>query len=106
MVSTGPGIGLCLGGRDFILRPSFAALAETEERAGCGLLPLARRFLDGSYGLCDVVAVLVPALRQAGAPTGIEEIMLERGLLGLAPVCARLLALALSPQGELPNPLP
>ncbi|PWR19150.1 gene transfer agent family protein [Zavarzinia compransoris] len=97
---------LRLGGRAFVLRPTFAALAETEEMAGCPLLALARRFLDGTYGVRDVVAVLLPALRRAGGPAGIDDLPIGGGLLSLAPVCARLLTAALRPAGDLPNPLP
>lgn len=99
-------VSLHLGGREFLLRPSFAALAETEARAGCGIVPLARRFLDGNFGLGDVVAVLVPALRLAGGPADIDSVVIDRGVLSLAPVCARLLALALRPGEDCPNPLP
>lgn len=100
-------IALRLGGQDFILRPSFAALAESEALAGCGLVALARRFLDGSYRLNDVVAVLVPALKAAqGVPVpDVGALVLDRGLLAVAPVCAALLAAALAPEGEIPNPL-
>lgn len=102
-------VGVTLGGRRFVLRPSFAALAETEAMAGCGLVALARRFLDDSYGLRDVVAVLVPALKAAGAADGegegVGDLVIDGGLLSVAPACAALLAAALHPLPEAPNPL-
>lgn len=100
-------VGVTLGGRRFVLRPSFAALAETEAMAGCGLVALARRFLDDSYGLRDVVAVLVPALKAAGAADGegVGDLVIDGGLLSVAPACAALLAAALHPLPEVPNPL-
>ncbi|MCF4166473.1 gene transfer agent family protein [Zavarzinia compransoris] len=96
-----------LAGRDFLLRPSFAALAETETMAGCGLVPLARRFVDGGYGLRDVVAVLLPALKAGGTvPAGdVGDLVLDRGLLAVAPACAALLAAALGPGEAAANPL-
>lgn len=99
-------VSLRLGGQVFCLRPSFDALARTEALAGCGLVSLARRFLEGTYSLGDVVAVLVPALEAAGtAPGKVGDLVLERGLLSVAPVCAALLAAALAPEGRAPNPL-
>jgi len=98
---------LRLAGRDFRLRPTFAALAETETMAGCGLVVLARRFLDGSYGIRDVVAVLLPALKAGGAVMEGEvgDLVLDSGLLAVAPACAALLAAALGPGEATANPL-
>lgn len=100
-------VRVALAGRDFVLRPSFAALSETETMAGCGLVALARRFIDGSYGLRDVVAVLLPALKAGGdVPSGdVGDLVLERGLLSVAPACAALLAAALGPGEAVANPL-
>lgn len=99
-------VPLALGGQVYRLRPSFTALAETEVMAGCGLVPLARRFLDGSYGLRDVVAVLVPALKAAGHDeAAVGQMVIDAGLLKAAPACAALLAAALAPGREAPNPL-
>lgn len=99
-------VSVTLGGQAYRLRPSFGALAETEAMAGCGLVPLARRFLDGDYGLRDVVAVLVPALKAAGhGGDSVGQMVLDAGLLSAAPACAALLAAALAPDREVPNPL-
>ncbi|PWR22753.1 gene transfer agent family protein [Zavarzinia aquatilis] len=99
-------VSVTLGGQVYRLRPSFAALAETEVMAGCGLVPLARRFLDGSYGLRDVVAVLVPALKAAGqGGESVGQLVIDTGFLTVAPACAALLAAALAPDREVPNPL-
>ncbi|MFA5120008.1 GTA-gp10 family protein [Zavarzinia sp.] len=95
-----------LGGVDRVLRPSFEALAETEAMAGCGIVALARRFLDDSYSLRDVVAVLLPALKAGGGgEAAVGELVIESGLLRVAPACAALLAAALAPGEGVPSPL-
>lgn len=100
-------VPLVLGGRRFLLQPRFAALAETERRTGLGLVALARRFAEGRYGLGDAVALLHPALADEA---GLDEaafgaLVVDAGLVAVAPACAGLLALALAPREGLPNPL-
>lgn len=100
-------VALELAGRRFLLRPSFAALAETERRTGLGLVALARRFAEGRYGLGDAVALLHPAIgpEAALAEAQFGALVLEAGLVAVAPACAALLTLALCPREALPNPL-
>lgn len=100
-------VSLILGGRRFLLIPSFGALAETERRTGLGLVPLARRFAEGQYGLGDAVALLHPALPpEAGLEAeALGALVVAEGLARVAPTCAALLALALAPREGGPRPL-
>jgi len=86
-----------LGGIEYTLRPSFAALVEMESRAGIGILPLAIRFGRQEFGLSDVIAVLAPAIKAGGqeVPKNLGEMMLAGGVTNMAMVCARLLGEAL-----------
>lgn len=91
-------VSVTLGGRDYVLRPTFAALAEIESLAGRGLVALAQRFLDRQFGLNDVLAVLGPAIKAGGAkpPEKLGDAVAAAGVLNLAGPIARFLALALS----------
>ena len=40
-------VTISLGGRSYLLRPTFAAIAEIEARSGQGLIGLARRLAAG-----------------------------------------------------------
>jgi Phage tail tube protein, GTA-gp10 len=91
-------VTVTLGGRDYVLRPTFAALAEIESLAGRGLVPLAQRFLDRQFGLADVLAVLGPAIKAGGSkpPENLGDAVVAAGVLNLAGPIARFLAHALS----------
>ena len=90
-------VSVTLAGTEFTLRPTFAALAEIESRAGMGLVPLAQRFLDRQFGLSDVLAVLGPAIKAGGAPPPekLGDAVVAAGVLNLAGPIARFLAHAL-----------
>ena len=90
-------IAVTLAGGEYVLRPTFAALAEIESRAGMGLVPLAQRFLDRQFGLNDVLAVLAPAIKAGGArpPEKLGDAVVAAGVLNLAGPIARFLAHAL-----------
>ena len=90
-------VAVTLSGVEYALRPTFAALAEIESRAGMGLVPLAQRFLDRQFGLNDVLAVLEPAIKAGGAkpPEKFGDAIVATGVLNLAGPIARFLAHAL-----------
>lgn len=87
-----------LGPHTYTLRPSFAALLQLEQRTGCGLVTLARRFADGSFTLADAEAVLRAGIEGAGqsAPAELGLLLVQSGLAGVAQPLAAFLHLALT----------
>lgn len=47
-----------IGGRVFTLRPSFRALSEIEDRAGCSVLKIASQISDGDIKLKHILAIV------------------------------------------------
>ncbi len=96
-------VAVTLAGAEYALRPTFAALAEIEVRAGIGLVALARRFAAAEFGLADMLAVLGPAIAAGGGapPEPLGEAVVAAGLANLAAPVARFLAGALA--GDTPR---
>ena len=87
----------------FILRPTWQALAEIEERTGRGLYALARSFLEDDFAFRDVAAVIAAGLKAAGGPSGPEEVaelVFRTGVRARCGPAAALLARALGGDGE------
>ena len=99
-------MALTIAGAEFTLTPSFAALAEIEQRAGMGLVALAQRFAEGRFGLADVMAVLVPAIKAGGSavPERLGDGVVQTGIAPVAVAIARFLARALT--GEVAVDMP
>lgn len=80
-------VNVTLGERRFILRPSFSAIMDIEERLG-GIVALALRASRGDYGLKDVATVIWCTIRQSESqkPTLDElgELVLQAGLASAA----------------------
>jgi len=88
-------VPLTLGTRDFVLRPSFAAIVAIEERLG-GVISLAVKASKGEVGLREVTAILWEVLDGREASGLSEEalgaLILEEGLAAVSPVVSELLA--------------
>ncbi|MGK2284715.1 gene transfer agent family protein [Pedomonas sp. V897] len=83
---------LRLGGRDYLLRPTFAALVAAEAEAG-PLFALVERAADGRLGLGEMTAVLWHCL--AARPEDLTreafgEALLAQGLAAALPVFRQL----------------
>ena len=92
-------VEIALGGRRYVMRPSFAAIAEIETRTGQGVIGLARRLASGDIRVSDVAAIVTAGLRAAGEPAKLEmvgEMVLEEGLASLAPSLGAFLSAAIS----------
>ena len=92
-------VEIALAGRRFLLRPTFAAIAEIEERSGQGLIALARRLAAGDIRIVDVATIVTAGLRAAGEPAKREtvgEMVLETGLGPLAPAIGAFLRAAIT----------
>ncbi|MFN3232938.1 MAG: gene transfer agent family protein [Alphaproteobacteria bacterium] len=93
-----------LAGKSYILRPSFAALVEIEERCQCGIIELAQRFFDQKVRARDVVAVLFAGIKAGGdGPDGdwpeenaVAQAVVEGGLANFIEPVGTFLADALA----------
>lgn len=59
-------IDIKLGEYAFVMRPTYGAQAEIEAVTGQKMVPLARSFARGDYGIDDVTAVITAAIRAGG----------------------------------------
>lgn len=93
-------VPVMLDGNEYILRPSFEALVEIEERLGMGLVPLARRFMDGQFGIRDVTAVVAAGIGGSGqrVPDDLGNLVVRAGIMSFAEALGVFLANAL--QGD------
>lgn len=92
-------VELSLGGRRFVMRPSFAAIAEIETRSGQGLVGLARRLTAGDIRVSDFATVITAGLKAAGEPARYEkvgEMVLDEGVGTLAPAVGEFLRQAIA----------
>lgn len=91
-------VNVTLGDRCFVLRPSFSAIMDIEERLG-GIVALALRASRGEYGLKDVATVICCTIRQSGnqRPTldEIGELVLQVGLASAADAMKDILTVVL-----------
>ena len=54
---------ITLGDNSYVLRPTFTALVEIEDRTGMGLIELAQTFFDQKVKVRDVVAVIFAGIK-------------------------------------------
>lgn len=98
---------LVLDGGDYVLRPSFEAIAAFEESTGKGLLQLARDAVDGGLRLHEMAEIVCECIRAWGRATGtksaagvnarrIGELLVEAdgGMMAVQRVIAGVLAMA------------
>lgn len=69
-----------------VLKVTWEAIAGIENDLGCGIVPLARRLAVGSFGLNDLVVVILHGLRASGTegrPTfeNVAALIMKAGLL-------------------------
>ncbi len=80
-------ITLSLGGRDWVLRPTFQALCEIESALGEGLIALVRRLAQGSVGVRDVAVIVHAGIKAADKKPPsydtVGEMVIEAGIVGL-----------------------
>lgn len=90
-------VTITLGGRDYVLRPTFDALVGLEGKLETGLVPLARQFLEGRFGLREVNAILVAGIEGAGQrpPDDLGELIVKDGIAGFTEPLVQFLSGAL-----------
>lgn len=62
-----------LDGKDFILRPTYQAIAEMEASSGLSVVTLTRLIASGRIKMIDLAAVICAGLKAGGAPATIEK---------------------------------
>lgn len=81
-------VALDLSGKEYVLRPTYAAIAAIEQKTGKGLLALAREAGAGDLALHDTAIIATECIKAHGKHTGdammaayqaekIAELMLE-----------------------------
>ena len=94
-------VAIALGGRGFVLRPTYQALCAIESALDCGLVALYRRIVSHDFGLREITVIVTEGLIAAGEPATREKVgtmIAEAGLLSpevVEPV-TEFLALALT----------
>ena len=80
-------VTLSLGGRDWVLRPTFQALCEIESELGEGLIALVRRLAQGSVGVRDVAVIVHAGIKavEKKPPSydTVGQMVIEAGIVGL-----------------------
>ncbi len=78
-------VPVTLGGKQFAMRPTFAAMCEIEQATGMGIIGLVRRYRNLEFGFQDTAAIVTAGVRAGGAPEvtieKVGEMMMEGGLI-------------------------
>lgn len=75
-----------MGGRHFVLRPSFQAIAQMEAHFARGIIAIARDYHNGKItAASDFLALLEIGIRASGetVPENLPELMVEKGIAQL-----------------------
>ena len=85
--------------REFVMRPTFGAIAEIEQATGRGLIALARSAMAGDVALSTMAVVVTAGLKAAGEPAKaatVGEMVFEAGALATLPAVGQFLTNALT----------
>jgi len=87
-----------MGGREYLLRPSFEALADIESRTGRSLLEILNDFAGGKAGFKTTATVIWcchlasrPEPGRAPSLNDIGELIVKEGLFKIAPEALKVL---------------
>ncbi len=97
-------VTLSLGGRDWVLRPTFQALCEIESELGEGLIALVRRLAAGSVGVRDVAVIVHAGIKavEKKPPSydKVGQMVIEAGIVGLLGPLGEFLGAAFSDRDD------
>jgi hypothetical protein len=104
-------INLSLGDSTLLLRPSYTAISEWEDKTGMGSVQILYRLSSSTYRVAEIVAIVGAAARAGGhkitdAQAG--DMLIDSGVLEVVPVVAKMLAACMTggkepdPEGEAP----
>ena len=97
-----------LGGKAYVMRPTFGAIAEIESRTGIGIADLAERAVRGRIKMTEMAAVVTSGLVAAGEPAVYEKVgqmIFDQGMLTVAAPVVEFLGQAVT-GGQSPGEAP
>lgn len=79
-------VAVTIDGQDYVLRPTYQALAEIESRTGVGLVALAGKFMNRDFGVTEAVTIVSAGIAGSGEkpPKDLGDMMIGHGVLQLA----------------------
>ena len=79
-------VAVTIGGQEYVLRPTYQALAEIEARTGVGLVALAGKFMNRDFGVVEAVAIISAGIAGSGEkpPKDLGDQIIGQGVLQLA----------------------
>ncbi len=83
-------VEIMLGGKPYILRPTFSSLSNIEQQLGLGLVALARKLADGSIRLEELAVIIAQCSLEA--PLDIRQALARGGLAHVIASVSRMLA--------------
>ncbi|WP_321397390.1 gene transfer agent family protein [Emcibacter sp.] len=95
----GRDVRLTLAGQEYVLRPTFQAIMEVEERLG-GLLALTTKAADGEIGLREVAVILWATMQDRPDFEQVGKMIMEEGLVKSISAVRDILAICLTGGGE------
>lgn len=100
-------VAVRLGGKAYVMRPTFEALAEIEGITGRGIVDLLNRFSRKEFGAKDTAAVIFAAIKSGGEIganyEAVGRMVVSDGLVNFIPAISAFLANAVT-GGETPDP--
>src|SRR3712207_4016062 len=99
-------VRLILGENVLLLRPTYTAVAEWEDKTGSGSVQILYRFSAASYRLAEVVAVVAASARAGGhkvTDNQVGDMLIQHGVIEAVPVIAKMMAEVLT-GGREPDP--
>jgi hypothetical protein len=98
-------VEVSLANKTMIMRATFDALARIEAQTGMGIVELAKRYMEGTFGLTESVVIITEGLR-AGSERGganraaVGEWVMKEGLANFVTPIANFLQVGLGGPGE------
>lgn len=100
-------VNLSLGDSTLLLRPTYTAIAEWEDKAGAGTVQILYRLSASAYRLAELVAVVAAAARAGGhkiTDDQVGDMIVDHGVVEVVPAIAKMLANCLT-GGREPDPV-
>ena len=92
--------------REFVMRPSFTAIAEVEQATGQGFFQLARKVSTGDLSLSAMAAIVTAGMKAAGETASVKpvgEMIFETGMVNVLQPVTRWISNAVT-GGKDPEP--
>jgi len=84
-------VGIMLGGKIHVMRPTFAALSRIEQELHTGLLALAGKLFEGNITLEELAVIINCCLMESSIP--VNDALVQGGVTGAMQAVAEMFAL-------------